>query len=298
MPGTSTSDVDLTGQTCVVTGANTGIGRATAVGLARRGAHVLLACRSAARTDEVIDEIAALPGDGDGAGAGTATFVPLDLADLDAVRDGAAEVLRRIGPDGRIDLLINNAGLAGSKGLTEQGFELTFGVSHLGHFLFTNLLLERIVASGPGAPARIVTLTSKAHEGARGIDFDALQQPTRSPAGLAEYQVAKLCNVLFTQELARRLADAGAAVTTYAVHPGVIRSDIWRRIPWPLRPLLTMFMGSVGSGADKVLRCALDPELADVSGVYVERGRVTPPNPIATPELAAELWERSETWTK
>jgi NAD(P)-dependent dehydrogenase (short-subunit alcohol dehydrogenase family) len=301
MPGTTSPDVDLTGRTCLVTGANTGIGRATAVGLARRGAHVLLACRSAARTDDVLDEIAALPGDR----SGSAAFVPLDLADLDAVRDGAAEVLRRLGPDGRLDLLVNNAGLAGSKGLTEQGFELTFGVSHLGHFLLTNLLLERIVAS---APARIVNLTSKAHEGAKGVDFDALQQPTRSPAGLAEYQVAKLCNVLFTQELARRLdadaagadadADARPRVTTYAVHPGVIRSDIWRRIPWPIRPLMTLFMGSVESGAERVLKCAVDPGMADVSGVYVERGRVTAPNPLATPELAAELWERSETWTK
>jgi retinol dehydrogenase-12 len=192
-----TTDVDLSGRTCLVTGANTGIGRATAVGLARRGAHVLLACRSAERTRPVLDEIAGLPG-----GGGSAAFVALDLADLDAVRVAAAEVLDRLGPDRPLDLLVNNAGLAGTKGVTQQGFELAFGVSHLGHCLLTTLLLDKLVAS---APARVVNLSSKAHFGAKGLDFAALQQPTRSAGGLVEYQVAKLCNVLFTLELARRL---------------------------------------------------------------------------------------------
>jgi retinol dehydrogenase-12 len=290
LPGPSTLDVDLTGRTCLVTGANTGIGRATAVGLARRGAHVLLACRSAAKTDDVLDEITGLPGDG------SAAFVPLDLADLDAVRAAATEVLDRLGPDGSLDLLVNNAGVAGAKGLTEQGFELTFGVNHLGHFLLTTLLLDKLVASGP---ARIVNLASKAHFGAKGIDFEALQQPTRSPAGLVEYQVAKLCNVLFTLELARRLADRGVTgLTANAVHPGVIGSDIWRQVPWPIRPVMTLFMGSVESGATRVLQCAVDPALADVTGTYFERGRLKPPNDIATPDLAADLWHHSETWTK
>ena len=104
LPDHPTTDVDLQGRTCLVTGANTGIGRATAVRLARGGAHVLLACRSAERTQPVLDEIAALPGAD--AGTGTAAFVPLDLADLDAVRTTAAEVLDRLGPDGRLDLLV------------------------------------------------------------------------------------------------------------------------------------------------------------------------------------------------
>jgi NAD(P)-dependent dehydrogenase (short-subunit alcohol dehydrogenase family) len=266
-----------------VTGANTGIGRATAVGLARRGANVLLACRSAEKTDDVIDEIDAVPGEG------SARFVRLDLADLDAVRACADEVRDRLGPDGRIDLLVNNAGLAGHKGVTTQGFELTFGVSHLGHFLLTTLLLDRL-ADG----ARIVNLTSAAHFGAKALDFEALQQPTRSPAGLVEYQIAKLCNVLFTQELARRLDDVGV----YAVHPGVIRSDIWRRIPWPIRPVMTMFMGTVDSGAARVLHAALAPEVGAPSGAYLERDRPKDPSPIATPALAADLWHHSETWTK
>jgi NAD(P)-dependent dehydrogenase (short-subunit alcohol dehydrogenase family) len=277
-------DADLSGRTCLVTGANTGIGRATAVGLARRGAHVLLACRSAERTRAVLDEIDALPGDG------SAVFVPLDLADLEAVRKTAAEVVDLLGSDRSLDLLVNNAGLAGTKGLTAQGFELTFGVSHLGHFLLTTLLLDKLAAR---APARVVNLSSKAHIGAKGIDFAALQQPTRSAGGLVEYQVAKLCNVLFTMELARRLP---ADVTTCAVHPGVIGSDIWREIPWPIRPAMRLFMGPVGKGADRVLHGALDPALAAASGAYLDHGRPTPPSDVATPELAAQLWSRSEIW--
>ncbi|HEV7761365.1 MAG TPA: SDR family NAD(P)-dependent oxidoreductase [Acidimicrobiales bacterium] len=293
MPGTSSLDVDLTGRTCLVTGANTGIGRSTAIGLADRGAHVLLACRSAERATEVLDEINTAPGDG------SASFVPLDLADLPTVRSCAEEVLERLAPDRSLDLLVNNAGLAGKKGVTEQGFELTFGVNHLGHFLLTTLLLDKLVAS---APARVVNLTSTAHNGAKGIDFAALQQPTRSPAGLVEYQVAKLCNLLFTQELARRLEAHGTGgpqgVTTFALHPGVIASDIWRQVPWPIRPIMTLFMGSVDSGAARTLQCALDPALADRSGAYLERGRPKEPSAVATPELAAELWQRSEAWTE
>jgi NAD(P)-dependent dehydrogenase (short-subunit alcohol dehydrogenase family) len=286
---------DLKGRTCLVTGANTGIGRATAVGLARRGAHVLLACRSAERTQPVLDEIAALPGGGAGSsGAGSAEHVALDLADLDAVRATAAEVLHRLGPDRPLDLLVNNAGVAGAKGATAQGFELTFGVNHLGHFLLTTLLLDKLVAS---SPARVVNLASKAHHGAKGIDYEALRQPTRTPGGLVEYQVAKLCNVLFTLELARRLdADGPSGVTTCAVHPGVIGSDIWRRIPWPIRPVMTLFMGSVESGAARVLQGALDPALAASTGVYLDRGRPEAPSEVATPELAAELWKQSEIW--
>ena len=270
-----------------MTGANTGIGRATAVGLARRGAHVLLACRSAERTRAVLAEIDALPGDG------SAVFVPLDLADLEAVRKTAAEVLDLLGSDRSLDLLVNNAGLAGTKGLTAQGFELTFGVSHLGHFVLTTLLLDKLAA---GAPARVVNLSSKAHFGAKGIDFAALQQPTRSAGALVEYQVAKLCNVLFTIELARRLDPE--RITTCAVHPGVIGSDIWREIPWPIRPVMRLFMGSVGKGADRVLHGALDPALAAASGAYLDHDRPTPPSDVATPELAARLWSQSEIWVE
>jgi retinol dehydrogenase-12 len=270
------------GRTCLVTGATSGIGRATAVGLARWGAHVLLACRSAERAAPVLTEI--------GSFDGSAAFVPLDLADLDSVRTCAHLVADRDQP---LHLLVNNAGVAGRKGQTTQGFELAFGVTHLGHFLLTRLLLDQLRA---GAPARVITVSSAAHNGAKRLDFDALQQPTRHAAGLVEYQVAKLCNVLFTQELARRLD--GRAVTAYAVHPGLVATDIWRAIPRLVRPLVTRWMQSPADGAARVLHCATAPLAALTSGAYYEDDAPKAPNQIATPALAAALWSHSQEWTE
>src|SRR5512146_956482 len=187
-----TDSKPLAGKVALVSGANTGIGRVTAVELARQGAQVFLACRSAPRAQAVLEEIRALPG-------GTAELLPLALDDFASIRACADGFLARGLP---LHLLINNAGLAAARGETRQGFELAFGVNHLGHFLLTQLLLERIKSA---APARIVTVASKAHYRARGIDWDAVRAPTRSATGLHEYQVSKLANVLFSAELARRL---------------------------------------------------------------------------------------------
>lgn len=271
----------MEGKVCLVTGANSGIGRETAIGLARRGARVVLASRSEEKSRPVLDEIAA------DEGAGDAEFLPLDLGSLASVRSAADDVLARGLP---LHLLINNAGLAGSRGLTEDGFERTFGVNHLGPFLLTNLLLG---ALRDAAPARIVNVASHAHYGARGIDFEAQKRPTASLTGFPEYRVSKLANVLFTAELARRLEGSG--VTTYAVHPGVIASDIWRRVPWPIRPLATAFMKSPEEGARPSLYLATSPEVADHSGRYYEGERERKPSRSARdPELARALWEESE----
>src|SRR5207248_1708186 len=131
--------------------------------------------------------------------------------------------------------LINNAGVAGQRGLTAQGFELAFGINHLGHFLLTTLLVDRLRETGG---ARVVNVSSDSHYQAKGIDFDAVRQPTKSMTGMREYAVSKLANVLFTQELARRVpaSELGA----YAVHPGVIASDIWRRVPGPARSMMKL----------------------------------------------------------
>jgi len=273
---------DLAGRTILITGANTGIGRATAEELARRGAHLVLACRSEEKTRPVIDAIRTESGNA------SVDFLPLDLANLASVRRAAAEFLARGLP---LHVLINNAGLAGQRGQTADGFELAFGVNHLGHFLLTNLLLERLKQS---APARIVNVSSRSHYDAKGIDFAALQQPTPSLTGLPEYAVSKLANVLFTQELARRLAGSG--VTAYALHPGVIASDVWRRIPWPLRNLITLFMKSTEDGARTSVYCATAANLEAQSGSYFDDCRERRPSRHATPELAAELWQRSEQW--
>ncbi|MGH8765897.1 MAG: SDR family oxidoreductase, partial [Burkholderiales bacterium] len=242
------------GRIAIVTGANTGIGRVTALELARQGMRVFLACRSQEKTLPVLEAIRR-----DCPGA-EAEWLPMDLADMDAVRDGARAFLERDLP---LHLLVNNAGLAGAHGLTRQGFELAFGVNHLGHFLLTALLQERLKSS---APARVVTVASRAHLRAPGIDWAAVRQPTATRLAVREYAVSKLANVLFSAELGRRLAGSG--VTTYALHPGVVASDIWRQLPAPLEAFVRLFMLSAEDGARTTLHCALSDAVAQESGLY------------------------------
>jgi NAD(P)-dependent dehydrogenase (short-subunit alcohol dehydrogenase family) len=276
---------DLQGKTYVITGANTGIGKITARELAKRGAHVILACRSADKTQPVIDEIKRETGND------KLEFIQLDLSDLASVRRCAEELLARNIP---IHGLINNAGLAGSRGTTKDGFELTFGTNHLGHYLLTRLLLDRIKQSGP---ARIVNVASASHYQAKGINWDALRAKTKSRTGLPEYAVSKLSNVLFTKELARRLQ--GTNVTTYALHPGVVATDVWRRVPGPVRWVMKKFMVTPEEGAQTSIRCATAPELASETGRYYDRdGKERKPNKLANDEqLAKELWSKSAEWT-
>lgn len=271
---------DLTGRTIAITGANTGIGRDTAAALAARGARLLLLNRSEDRSRVVLDDIAATEGD--------ATFIPCDLSDLDSVRASADVVL---GLDEPVHVLIANAGVAGQRGQTAQGFELAFGINHLGHFLLTALLLDRLRESGP---ARVVVVSSDSHYAPDGMDFDAVTRSTKSITGMPEYGVSKLANVLFAEELARR--EDLAVLTTYSLHPGVIASDIWRRVPWPVRPIMTRFMKSTSEGAQTSLYCATDPSLAQESGHFYADCARKEPSEAVTPDLAAELWRRSEEW--
>lgn len=276
---------DLANKVFIVTGATSGIGKVTAKELARRGAHVLLACRSQDKTLPVIDEIKRDTGNAN------IEYVALDLGDLASVRSAAAAIAARSQP---IHGLINNAGLAGKRGLTKDGFELTWGTNHLGHYLFTRLLLDRIKQAGA---ARIVNVSSKSHYQAKQIDWDAIRQPTRSVTGMAEYAVSKLSNVLFTKELARRLDGTG--VTTYAVHPGVVATDVWRQVPAPVRWLMKKFMITAEQGAESSLRCATAPELASHTGRYYDvGGKEIAPNRLADDiELAKTLWSKSAAWT-
>ncbi|HLL20704.1 MAG TPA: SDR family oxidoreductase, partial [Kofleriaceae bacterium] len=273
--------MSLEQKTFVVTGANTGIGKITARELAKHGAHVILACRSKEKTDAVLEEIrAAVPG-------ANIEFVPLDLADLASVRACATALLERDIP---IHGLINNAGLAGTRGQTKDGFEIQFGTNHLGHYLLTRLLLDKIIASGP---ARIVNVSSASHYQAKGIDWTVLQQPTKTITALNEYSVSKLANVLFTKELARKLA--GTQVTAYAVHPGVVATDVWRKVPGPVRWLMKKFMITPEKGAQATLRCATAPELAAETGKYYDvGGKEKRPSRVADDTALAEtLWTKS-----
>ncbi|MCB9579510.1 MAG: SDR family oxidoreductase [Polyangiaceae bacterium] len=271
----------MSGKVCLVTGANTGIGAVTARELAHAGAHVVLACRKKERAEPVLAEIAA-----DG---GKADFLQLDLADLASVRSAAEGFLARDLP---LHVLVNNAGLAGQRGITKDGFELAFGVNHLGHFLFTLLLLDKLKES---APARIVIVSSGNHYKAAGFDWEAVRKSTASVTGLPEYSASKLANVLFAKELTRRLP---ADVTTYSLHPGVVASDVWRGVPWPFRSIMKLFMVSNEEGAQTSLYCATSPELAGESGKYYDRCREKRPNRVAGDEaLARELWDKSVAWT-
>lgn len=275
---------DLKDKIIVITGANIGIGKATAEALAKRGAKLRLLCRSEEKTLPVIEELKGLAGHDD------VRFVKLALDDFASIREAAKQVLAFDEP---IHVLINNAGLGGQKGTTKDGFELLFGVNHLGHFLLTSLLLPRIRES---APARIVNVASRAHYDAKGIDWEALTKPTAHATAMHEYSISKLCNVLYSKELAKKLAGTG--VTTYSLHPGVIASNIWQKLPWPIRPIALMFMKSTEAGAYASVRTATAPELAHESGkFYDEDGSEKAPSALAQdPALAAELWRRSEEW--
>ena len=283
MSASTSTPLALSGRVALVTGANTGIGLVTARELATLGAHVFIACRSAQRAQPALDQIRAAV-----AGA-QVEALPLDLGDFDSVRACAQMFLVRGLP---LHLLVNNAGLAGARGFTQSGFELAFGVNHMGHFLLTQLLLERIQSS---APARIVTVASRAHYRTPGIDWDAVRQPTRTRLAVAEYGVSKLANVLFSAELGRRLAGSG--VTTYSLHPGVVASDVWRAVPWPLRALIKLRMISTEEGAATTLFCAVSPDVATETGRYYDKCRARSPSAVAQdPALASELWRRSTQW--
>jgi NAD(P)-dependent dehydrogenase (short-subunit alcohol dehydrogenase family) len=275
---------DLDGRTFLITGANTGIGHETARALATRGARLHLACRSEDAGRRTIEEITAQTGNRELA------LLSLDLGDLDSVRRCADAFLSTGEP---LHVLINNAGLAGAHGMTASGFEIAFGTNHVGPFLLTSRLLDRLRSS---APARIVNVASVAHYNAPGIDWEAIRKRTRSFTGMREYSTSKLANVLHAQELGRRLDGAG--VTTYALHPGTIASDIWRRVPWPLRPLMTRRMQSPEQGARTSLYCATSPDVAGETGGYYDDCRRKEPAAAATAGLAAELWRRSVEWTE
>jgi retinol dehydrogenase-12 len=275
----------LAGKVAFITGANTGIGRVTALELARQGAHVFLACRSAERARAVLDEIRVLPE------GGKAEFLQLDLGDFASIRLCAKAFLPRGLP---LNLLINNAGLAGARGRTKEGFELAFGVNHMGHFLLTQLLLDRIKNS---APARIVTVASKAHYRAKGIDWQAVRERTRSKTGIQEYSVSKLANILFSAELGRRLEGSG--VTTYSLHPGVVATEVWRSLPRPLVWLLKLALISPEKGAQTTLHCAVSVGAAAETALYYDECRPKKPSrPARDAGLAKTLWEQSESWLR
>jgi NAD(P)-dependent dehydrogenase (short-subunit alcohol dehydrogenase family) len=276
---------NLSGKVALVTGSTDGVGRMVASRLAEAGAQVIVHGRDAGRGRDVVAEIEA--------GGGQADFIAADLSDLARVR-ALAEAVGRRTP--RLDLLVNNAGIGGGgpggkRQTNAAGQELRFAVNYLAGFVLTTELLPTLKAS---APARIVNVSSEGHYRVDGIDFDAVRKTTRTRTAFHEYCVSKLANLLHAEELARRLDGTG--VTTYALHPGAVASDVWRQVPWPVRSLIKRRMISTEDGALTSLYCATAPELAAESGRYYDDLKRRTPNQAATPELAGELWERSAGW--
>ncbi|WNG88287.1 SDR family NAD(P)-dependent oxidoreductase [Mycobacterium sp. ITM-2016-00317] len=244
---------DQSGRVAVVTGANTGIGYETAAVLAGRGARVVIAVRDLDKGRKAVDAIARLHPGAD------VTVQELDLSSLASVRAGA-DALRAAFP--RIDLLINNAGVMyPPKQVTADGFELQFGTNHLGPFAFTGLMLDTLL-DVPGS--RVVTVASIAHRKMADIHFDDLQWE-RSYNRVAAYGQSKLANLMFTYELQRRLAAAGAPTIAVAAHPGLSNTELMRHIPGSSLPGFSRLAGLVTNspavGALATLRAAADPEV-------------------------------------
>jgi NAD(P)-dependent dehydrogenase (short-subunit alcohol dehydrogenase family) len=281
-----TSDA-MKGKVVVVTGSNVGIGRETALGLAQLGATTVLACRNQEKAEAARADIVERSGSDD------VHLVALDLSDFTSVRAAAADVLARWD---RLDVLVNNAGgIWTERQLTAQGFEQTFGVNHLGPFLFTNLLLDRLKAS---APSRIVNLSSVGHHWAvTGLDFADLQTERRYVA-LVAYSKSKLANMLFTRGLAARLEGTG--VTANAVHPGAVRSGFgmdgdMKGLVGLGNRLIRPFEISPATGAKTSIYVATAPELEGKSGGYYVRSKPGHMSMHARSADAAErLWEASE----
>lgn len=270
--------MDMSGKTCVVTGASAGIGTATATGLARRGASLVLVGRDTSRLEAVRRQCLS-------AGAASVAVHSCDFASLEAVRELALTLLDE---QPRIDVLINNAALVlQRREETVDGYEKVFAVNHLAPYLLTRLLLDRLVES---APARIVNVASDAHGFGELDPTDYMS--TRSYRPMKVYGRSKLANILFTVELAARLEGTG--VTANAVHPGFVSTSLARdnKLGALFLRLARPFIKSPADGAETTLVVACDD--VGVSGAYFADGRVAAPKPYATdPVMARRLWDDS-----
>ena len=269
----------MTGKTVLITGASAGIGKATASELAARGARVVMLCREPAKAEAARAEVRAR------APAAQVDILALDLASLASVRACAAAVLAACP---RIDVLLNNAGVfPPTLRTTADGFEEQIGVNHLGHFLLTNLLLERLAAS---APARVVTVSSMMHAGGR-IDPASFRAPAKYDA-MGAYRQSKLANILFSNELAR--LAAGRGVSSNSLHPGGVATEITRDAPLWMRVGMRLVGTSPAKGARTSVLLASAPELEGVTGKYFVSGKEKAPAHAAQDAgLARSLWDES-----
>ncbi|XP_035511785.1 retinol dehydrogenase 12, like isoform X2 [Morone saxatilis] len=245
----------LDDKTVVITGANTGIGKETAIDLAKRGAKVIMACRDMERAQAAVKEVV------ESSGNENIVCMKLDLSDSKSIREFA----EAINKEPKLNILINNAGvMVCPYGKTADGFEMQIGVNHMGHFLLTHLLIDLIKRS---APARIINVSSMAHSWGS-INLEDINSE-KSYDKKAAYSQSKLANILFTRSLAKRLEGTG--VTTYSLHPGVVQTDLWRHLNGLQQAVMKMvspFTKSSAQGAQTSIYCAVEPSLEKESGGY------------------------------
>jgi retinol dehydrogenase 12 len=281
----------MTGKTCIITGANSGIGLETARGLAQMGAHVVLVCRNPEKGRAAVADIQR------GSPGAPLDLLIADMSSQASVRGLAAQILEKYP---RLDVLINNAGTAiTQRALSVDGIEMTIAGNHLGAFLLTLLLLERLKAS---APSRIVNVSSEAQRRAL-LVMDDIQFERRKYSAIGAYGQSKVLMNACTFELARRLEGMG--VTVNCLHPGVVATNIWHSgeatLPLAIKVLVRAFkpfMLNSRKGAQVSLYLATSPDVAKVTGEYFVKSKVAPPNPIERdPKVAAEIWQWSEKTT-
>jgi NAD(P)-dependent dehydrogenase (short-subunit alcohol dehydrogenase family) len=274
----------MNGKICIVTGANSGIGKETALGLAQMGARVIMVCRNAEKGKAALKEIRRE------FGSSQVDLLIADMSSQASVR-ALAEHIQRKYP--RLDVLVNNAGdTAAARTLSADGIEMTLATNHLGAALLTLLLLDLLKAS---APSRIVNVSSSEAQSPARLDTNDLQFERRKYSGIAAYRQSKLLMNAFTFELARRLAGTG--VTANCLHPGAVATNIWN--PNLLPPLIGKLVVAVvkpfllnsKQGAAVSLYLATSPEVARVSGEYCVKSKPAKPNPLSRdPKLMAKVW--------
>jgi len=285
----------MTGKTCIVTGANSGIGKETALGLARMGARVVLVCRNEEKGRQALEDIRRETG------SSQLDLLSADMSSFESVRELAAQVHQQYQ---RLDVLINNAGTAiVRRALSADGIEMTVAGNHLGPALLTLLLLDLLESS---APSRVVNVSSEAHRGAR-FDLNSLQSAPRNegpprrgfgpPPSLKAYGLSKLMMNAFTFELARRLQGSG--VTVNCLHPGVVATNIWPAdAPLIFRMIMAVakpFMLTPKRGAETSFYLATSPEVATVSGQYFIKSKRAESSPLSRdPKVIADIWQWTE----
>jgi NAD(P)-dependent dehydrogenase (short-subunit alcohol dehydrogenase family) len=277
------ADIDLSGKTIIVTGANAGIGKVAARELAKMGASIIMVARSRERGEKALQEVRSASANDN------VRLMLCDLSSQESIRGFAAEFESE---NDRLDVLLNNAGaIYLQRQESVDGLELSFALNHMGYFLLTNLLLDTIKAS---APARIVNVSSEAHRVGR-IAFDDLQR--EQDYGMNVYGESKLMNVLFTYELARRLEGTG--VTVNAMHPGFVRTKLGRRgngfMGRFVMPIASLFGRSPERGAETAIYLASSPEVEGVSSKYfVDNQEVRTVELSYDEAVQAKMWQVSE----